>query len=381
MKSGIDKRIKCYMVGGAVRDRLLGLPCHDKDWVVVGSTPEEMISLGFKPVGKDFPVFIHPESSEEYALARTERKVRVGHKGFQFSAEPTVTLEEDLLRRDLTINAMAEDPRQGKIIDPFNGQRDLKAKRLCHVSPAFSEDPLRVLRIARFSAQLQFSVEENTLQLLKNMVQSGELLSLSKDRIWGEFDRALATVAPFNFFEILYRCGALSDLFAELLPLVEKHADGLQNMLKKNTMLTLDNEIILAALTHVLSEEAFATWTSRYPIPRRHQALCRLVLTLHAELLEKTPLSPESLLNILTKIDVFRRPTRFQQFILAMHMVAEMQADSMGIRIQQLQDGAETVAKVGTDSGISVHTSGEAIAVALKEKRLKALRQKMQLGR
>lgn len=207
--------LEVYIVGGAVRDRLLGRPIHDRDWVVVGTTPAQMRARGFQQVGKDFPVFLHPKTHEEYALARTERKRGPGHRGFTCDASPDITLEADLARRDLTINAMAEDA-DGRVIDPFDGASDLAARRLRHVSPAFSEDPLRVFRVARFAAVLGFSTAPETLALMGEMARSGELRSLSAERVWQETEKALRSAQPSAYFSLLGRCQALDDWFAEL---------------------------------------------------------------------------------------------------------------------------------------------------------------------
>jgi tRNA nucleotidyltransferase (CCA-adding enzyme) len=201
--------MKTYVVGGAVRDRLLGLPVQDHDHVVVGATPEDMLAQGFKPVGKDFPVFLHPDSREEYALARTERKTAPGYKGFVFHAEPDVTLEEDLARRDLTINALAQD-ESGALVDPFGGQADLAARVLRHVGPAFAEDPVRVLRVARFAARFpDFRVAEETLALMRLMADNGEVDHLVPERVWQELSRGLMEVRPSRMIEVLHACGAI----------------------------------------------------------------------------------------------------------------------------------------------------------------------------
>lgn len=212
-----------YLVGGAVRDRLLNFPVYDRDWVVVGATPEEMVEQGFRPVGKDFPVFIHPDTGEEYALARTERKSGKGYTGFQYHASPDVTLEQDLIRRDLTINAMAED-NDGRIFDPYHGQQDLQKRLLRHVSPAFAEDPLRVLRVARFAARyahLGFTVADSTLQLMTKLSKTDELQHLTTERVWQEFQRALGEPAPDIFISILHQCHALPVLFPEFSTIAE----------------------------------------------------------------------------------------------------------------------------------------------------------------
>ena len=208
--------MKIYQVGGAVRDRLLGRPVSDRDWVVVGATPQAMLDRGFQPVGKDFPVFLHPDSHEEYALARTERKTAPGYHGFSVHAAPDVTLEQDLSRRDLTINAMAEGP-DGEIIDPCGGQRDLAARCLRHVSPAFAEDPVRILRLARFAARFtDFTVAPETLALMRRMVEAGEVDALVAERVWQEVSRGLMEARPSRMFEVLRDCGALARLAPEL---------------------------------------------------------------------------------------------------------------------------------------------------------------------
>src|SRR4051812_16207697 len=212
--------MKVYTVGGAVRDELLGLPVEDRDYVVVGATPEDMIALGYRPVGKDFPVFLHPETHEEYALARTERKTAPGYHGFQFHAAPDVTLEEDLERRDLTLNAIERD-ENGDLIDPFNGVDDLTAGILRHVSPAFAEDPVRILRVARFAARFGFEIAAETAELMREMVTSGEVDALVPERVWQELSRGLMEERPSRLFEVLRECGALERIAPELAVIFE----------------------------------------------------------------------------------------------------------------------------------------------------------------
>ena len=241
--------METFLVGGAVRDHLLGLEIIDRDWVVVGGTPEQMINMGFKPVGKDFPVFIKPGSGEEYALARTERKTAKGYQGFAFNTSPNITLEEDLERRDLTINAMAQAP-DGSIIDPFNGQTDLKAKTLRHVSDAFIEDPVRILRIARFAARFDFEVADETMQLMKSMVENGEVDALVAERVWAEFHKALSTERPRKFIEVLYDCGALARILPEVhalfgIPQPEQHHPEIDTGI--HTLMVLEQACILSS--------------------------------------------------------------------------------------------------------------------------------------
>jgi len=244
---------KTYLVGGAVRDHLLGLAVYERDYVVVGSTPQALVALGYTQVGKDFPVFLHPKSKEEYALARTERKAGQGHKGFQVHATPGVTLEDDLLRRDLTINAIAQAP-DGQLIDPYGGQRDIQAKLLRHVSQAFSEDPLRVLRTARFAAHLYhlgFSIAPETKNLLLAITQSGELGTLAKERIWQETHKALTSQSPWVYFEVLEVCGALQQLMPSLAELLNRRPHAL-NTLKLLSESSTTTEVRLTGL-HISS--------------------------------------------------------------------------------------------------------------------------------
>ncbi|HUV99258.1 MAG TPA: multifunctional CCA addition/repair protein, partial [Gallionella sp.] len=253
---------KTYCVGGAVRDQLLGLAVQDHDWVVVGSTPEEMVAQGFRPVGKDFPVFLHPKTHEEYALARTERKTARGYQGFAVYAAPDVTLEQDLLRRDFTINAIAQDA-DGKLIDPHNGIADLRAGILRHVSTAFAEDPVRILRAARFAARFGFSIAPDTLTLMRDMVNNGEVDALVAERVWQELSRGLMEKTPSRFFETLRSCGALARIIPEVdalfgVPQPEKHHPEIDCGI--HTMLVVDDaarhgyplETRYAALTHDL---------------------------------------------------------------------------------------------------------------------------------
>ena len=255
---------RVYCVGGSVRDRLLGLPVQDHDWVVVGSTPEEMVVQGFQPVGRDFPVFLHPQTHEEYALARTERKTARGYQGFAVYAAPDVTLEQDLLRRDFTINAIAQDS-DGKLIDPHNGIADLRAGILRHVSPAFGEDPVRILRAARFAARFGFAIAPETMQLMRDMVGSGEVDALVAERVWQELARGLMEKKPSRFFETLRSCGALAKIIPEVdalfgVPQPEKYHPEIDCGI--HTMLVVDDaarhdytlEVRFAALTHDLGK-------------------------------------------------------------------------------------------------------------------------------
>ncbi|NOX91180.1 MAG: multifunctional CCA addition/repair protein, partial [Gammaproteobacteria bacterium] len=259
--------MEIYLVGGAVRDTLLGLEPKEHDWVVVGATPEQLESQGYKQVGKDFPVFLHPKTHEEYALARTERKTAPGYHGFAIHAAPDVTLEEDLLRRDLTVNAIAQTA-DGQLIDPFNGQQDLADKRLRHVSPAFSEDPIRILRVARFAARfahLGFNIAPETGELMRDMVNAGEVDALVAERVWTETERALGEKNPARFFEVLRDCGALEKLFPEIerlfgVPQPEKHHPEIDTgvhtlmVLEQAARLSADTRVRFAALVHDLGK-------------------------------------------------------------------------------------------------------------------------------
>ena len=348
--------MKTYLVGGAVRDKLLGLPVKDRDWVVVGATPEKMLQLGYQQVGRDFPVFLHPQSKQEYALARTERKSGKGYKGFEVFATPQVTLEEDLLRRDLTINALAES-ESGELIDPYGGQADLEARILRHVSPAFAEDPLRVLRVARFAARfadLGFRVAPETMALMKEITHSGELTHLVPERIWQEMHAALSTAAPHVFFGLLRDCGALVVLMGELEALfgvpqpAHFHPEidtGIHTfmVLQQAALLSQDPVVRFAALVHDLGKgttprEIWPSHTGheersavlignigeRLRIPNEYLELGILVSRFHTRCHRATRHSAGELLETLEHVDAFRRPDRFEQFLLA------CEADSRG---------------------------------------------------
>ncbi len=339
--------MEIYQVGGAVRDTLLGLPVTDHDWVVVGATPQEMEARGFKLVGADFPVFLHPETHEEYALARTERKTAPGYKGFSVHAAPDVTLEDDLKRRDLTINAIAmrED---GALIDPFHGVADLKNKTLRHVSPAFAEDPVRILRVARFAARFtDFNIADATLELMRTMVANGEVDALVPERVWTELERALGEIKPSRFFEVLRDCGALAKLFPEIERLygvpqpAQYHPEidtGIHVMLvlDQAARLSNDTQVRFAALLHDLgkgatpkeewprhigheqrSVELVKALCTRFRAPNEHRDLAVLVARHHGDCHRADELRPATLLEKLEALDAARRPERFEQFLLA----------------------------------------------------------------
>ncbi len=303
--------MQIYEVGGAVRDRLLGLPIRDRDWVVVGSTPADMEALGFKPVGRDFPVFLHPETHEEYALARTERKVAPGYHGFQFHADASVTLEQDLLRRDLTINAMAADA-SGAVIDPYGGQADLRAGLLRHVSPAFAEDPVRILRVARFAARFGFRVADETCALMRAMVAAGEVDALVPERVWQEFAKGLLEARPARFFAVLAESAALEVCLPGCAPCADENSAVVLGLQRAADLgLGLAPRIAVLALC-VAAVEPLA---ARLRWPAALQDLARLCVQ-QGEVLRTAawlPGSGEALLQLIEKADAVRRPQRLEE--------------------------------------------------------------------
>ncbi|TQP26124.1 multifunctional CCA addition/repair protein [Vibrio cholerae] len=340
--------MQIYLVGGAVRDQLLQLPVYDRDWVVVGSSPQAMLAAGFQAVGKDFPVFLHPNSKEEHALARTERKTGVGYTGFACHYAPDVTLEDDLLRRDLTINAMAQDG-SGQLIDPYGGQRDLAAKVLRHVSPAFVEDPLRVLRVARFAAKLHhlgFTVAEETMQLMAKIAQSGELQHLTAERVWQEWHKSLSTHHPEVFLQVLRDCGALAVVLPEIdrlfgVPQPEKwHPEidtGIHTFMvaKQAAQLSDSLPVRFAAQVHDLGKGVTppSEWPShklhchtglniieslceRIRVPNEFRDLALAVCAQHSNIHRADELKPATKLKVLGLLDVWRKPERLEQVLL-----------------------------------------------------------------
>jgi len=304
--------VKAYVVGGAVRDELLGLPVQDRDYVVVGATPEEMSAAGFRPVGRDFPVFLHPQTQEEYALARTERKSGRGYKGFTVYAAPDVTLEQDLARRDLTINAIAKAP-DGALIDPFHGQKDLKAGVLRHVSEAFAEDPVRILRVARFAARFGFRVADETMALMRSMVASGETGHLVPERVWREFAKGLAEPEPGRMFEVLEACGLRPALLPELQQLPKTFSGPLP--------------VRFALLCWPLNEAEIQALCDRLKVPSDERELALLARRCQGLL---NAARPGEFLDLFKRADAFRRPERFAVFLEAAG-VASSGFDSMKI--------------------------------------------------
>ncbi|MDD2721445.1 MAG: multifunctional CCA addition/repair protein [Gallionella sp.] len=340
----MNGRARIYCVGGAVRDRLLGLPVKDHDWVVVGSTPEEMVAEGYQPVGRDFPVFLHPDTHEEYALARTERKTARGYKGFAVYATPDVTLEQDLLRRDFTVNAIAEDG-DGRLIDPHNGMADLKAGVLRHVSDAFGEDPVRILRAARFAARFGFAIAPETLTLMREMVANGEVDALVPERVWQELARGLMEAQPSRFFETLRSCGALARIMPEVdalfgVPQPEKYHPEIDCGI--HTLMVVDDaarhghplEVRFAALAHDLGKGN----TPKDRLPRhighevrgvglaqslaarlRATGECRdlalLAARYHSDIHHAMELRADTIVRLFQSADAWRRPERFVQLV------------------------------------------------------------------
>ena len=307
--------MKTYVVGGAVRDELLGLPVQDRDHVVVGATPEEMVRQGFKPVGKDFPVFLHPATQEEYALARTERKSGRGYKGFTVHAAPEVTLEDDLRRRDLTINAMAR-AADGTLIDPFGGKKDLEAGVLRHVSSAFAEDAVRILRVARFAARFAFKVHEETLQLMRDMVASGEADALVPERVWQEFSKGLMENRPDLMFQVLERCGLRKKLFPEIRMLPRAFSGSLP--------------VRFALLAFPLDESEASALCERLKAPNEVSELAAAASRNRERLHAAHGASPGELLELLKRSDAFRRPERFRDLLEAARL-AGLQPDTSRI--------------------------------------------------
>ncbi len=397
-----------YLVGGAVRDQLLGLPVSERDWVVVGATPAQLRSEGYTPVGQDFPVFLHPESGEEYALARTERKSGVGYGGFTFHTSPDVTLEQDLLRRDLTVNAMAMDA-EGGLIDPYGGQRDLQARILRHVSPAFVEDPLRVLRVARFAARYAsqgFVVAPETLALMAELADSGELQALTAERVWKEISRALMEPRPEVFIRVLRECGALAQLLPEVdalfgVPQPAPHhpeidtGEHLLLVLAQTAQLDLPLPARWACLLHDLGKgltssehwpkhhghetkglKAVKAANQRFKVPRECQELALLTCEYHTHCHRALELRPQTLLKLFKAFDIYRRPERFELFLGA------CEADARGrLGLEQqpypqadyLRQAARLAREVSIQPLLEQGLQGAELGKALERQRLDVL--------
>ena len=406
----MSREPKIYCVGGAVRDRLLGLAVQDHDWVVVGSTPEQMVAQGFRPVGKDFPVFLHPQTHEEYALARTERKTARGYQGFAVYAAPDVTLEQDLLRRDFTINAIAQEVdgnlADGKLIDPHNGVADLRAGILRHVSAAFSEDPVRILRAARFAARFGFAVAPETLALMRDMVTDGEADALVAERVWQELARSLMEKAPSRFFETLRSCGALAKIIPEVdalfgVPQPEKYHPEIDCGI--HTMLVVDDaarhdyplEVRYAALTHDLgkattpkdilprhighelrSVELVKNLSQRLRASGECSDLALLAARYHGDIHRARELRAETVIKLFQSADAWRRPERFAHLLQACAADArgrtghEQDAYPQADYLLQLLAAARAV-----DAGeiAKQYTESNAIAAAIQQARIRAI--------
>jgi len=393
-----------------VRDRLLDRPHVERDFVVVGATPEELLALGYRPVGKDFPVFLHPDTGEQYALARTERKTGPGYHGFATRFSPDVTLEQDLARRDLTINAMAQT-ESGEVIDPHGGRRDLEARLLRHVSPAFVEDPLRVLRVARFAARfapLGFTVAPETLQLMRAIVDSGEMAALVPERVWVETERALGEASPVAYFEVLRACGALAAVFPEVdvlfgvpqppkwHPEIDTGVHTLQ-VLEVAAELSPDTTVRFAALVHDVGkgltpredwprhighEESGARLieriAARLRVPNEHRELAVLVARHHARVHRVAEQRPGTVLELLERTDAFRRRERFERLLLA------CEADARGrgpeLRARPYPQAAWLRAALAAAAGVRLppevleRDPGPVIAERLHAARIEAIR-------
>jgi tRNA nucleotidyltransferase (CCA-adding enzyme) len=402
--------MRVYEVGGAVRDALLGLPVTERDWVVVGSSADELLAKGFRRVGKDFPVFLHPKTGEEYALARTERKTAPGYTGFAFDAAPTVTLEQDLQRRDLTINAIART-EAGELVDPWSGRADLEARVLRHVSPAFREDPLRVLRVARFAARfasLGFTIAEATLELMREIVAAGEMEALRAERVWQETAKALATERPDVFFATLRECRALERVFPEVdalfgVPQPEHwHPEvdtGVHVLmaLRMAARLSPSPPVRFAVLTHDLgkattpaellprhhgheqrSEDLLARLCERLPVPNRFRDLALLVARHHGVVHKAGELKPQTVLRLIMAADGLRQPDRFDEMLLACEADArgrkglEERAYPQADRLRTALRAARSVdaGKVKAERNVD----GEALGKALHDERLAAIK-------
>lgn len=360
--------MQIYLVGGAVRDKLLGLPVHERDYVVVGESPESMLAAGFQAIGKEFPVFLHPKTKEEYALARTERKVSKGYKGFEFFADPSVTLEQDLLRRDLTINAIAEDDA-GHLHDPYDGQRDLQQKILRHVSPAFAEDPVRVLRIARFAAKLPtFSVDPKTNQLMHDMVVAGEVDALVAERVWKELVRALQQIAPWRFFAVLADCGALEKLFAGICTL-----DRLQSLYQQAQAVKAAPESYYALLWEPDAEASVRACNRRYKVPKTFAEFALLIqkhfYKWQALLAE---LNAESIMALLGALDAYRRPERFEQFLQTCALQANGKSQSLNDLLLRALKACQAI---DNQALLAQGLKGPDFAKALQAERLRCIRE------
>lgn len=401
--------MQIYLVGGAVRDRLLGLPARERDWVVVGAAKGELEARGYRLVGRSFPVYLHPETQEEYALARTESKTGPGYRGFEIDANQNVTLEQDLERRDLTINAMAED-EQGRLIDPFNGRRDIEQRVLRHVSDAFPEDPVRVLRVARFAAryqQLGFTIAEETMQLMRKMVTDGEIDALIPERVWRESETALSEVRPDVFFEVLREAGALKIVYPELdalfgIPQPERWHPEIDT--GKHVMMALREaarqktnvEVRFAVLVHDLGKATTPSHVlpkhcgheersvglirdlcRRLAIPNRYRDLAIPVARYHGLCHKVAELRPATILKILEAIDAFRRPDRLDDFLAACEADARGRRGREEISYDQahrMRMALAAAAKITAQPFVEQELTAEALGEAIRMARISAIK-------
>ena len=397
-----------YLVGGAVRDQLLDEPWHEHDWVVVGATPEQLLQAGFRPVGQDFPVFLHPKTGEEYALARTERKSGQGYGGFTFHATPEVTLEEDLQRRDLTINAMAKDD-DGNIIDPYGGQQDIQSRLLRHVSPAFAEDPLRVLRVARFAARyapLGFSVADETMALMRELAESGELKALTAERSWKEISRAVMESRPDVFIRVLRDCGALAELLPEVdclfgVPQPEAHHPEIDTgehvllVLQQAAQMQLPLPARWACLLHDLGKgrtperfwpkhhgheksglAAVKAVNQRSKAPRECQELALLTCEYHTHCHRALELKPGTLVKVFKAFDIYRRPERFELFLGACEADARGRTglqDRDYPQADYLRGAAEAARSADVQTLLAQGLQGAELGRAMEKERLRLI--------
>ncbi|MCU7837260.1 MAG: multifunctional CCA addition/repair protein [gamma proteobacterium symbiont of Taylorina sp.] len=404
--------MQIYKVGGAVRDKLLHRKVVDNDYVVVGATIEEMLAAGYKPIGKDFPVFLHPQSHDEYALARTERKVAKGYHGFEFYADSHVSLEEDLIRRDLTINAIAED-EHGKLYDPYHGIDDINHRILRHISQAFAEDPLRVLRVARFAARYAeygFSIADETMTMMQCLVDNDEVDALVAERVWQEVDKALSDNNPWIFFKVLRQCGALARLFPELERLFgvpqspQWHPEidtGVHTLMVLEQASRLSDKAVVrfAALLHDLGKGT--TPSSEWPkhiahesrgvplvealcqrlkVPRHYSALALLVTEFHLNYHRIEELKPATIVKLFSRLDAFRRPERFEDFLLACEADAKGRLgfeNSSAEKTQRFRDFFQAANQVKTQEIIAQGYKGMEIAEQLRIKRIAAVKKEL----
>ncbi len=362
--------MKIYRVGGSVRDEMLGLSVTDRDYVVVGATPEALVDKGFRPVGKDFPVFLHPVTQEQYALARTERKTAPGYKGFAFHAAPDVTLEQDLARRDFTINAMAVDDA-GQLIDPYHGADDIKTKVLRHVGPAFGEDPVRILRGARFAARFGFTIAPETMALMHAIVNSGEADALVPERVWQELARGLMEARPVEMLHVLDACGALATALPELTPF----RAGARNVaaLAQAAALDLSLPVRFAALTGTFDLARLAQLAERVRVPNDCRELAQVYLRHAQALANAATLDATGLAELIQSADGLRQEARFMSLIAVAHLFAGGTPAAVKLAGKHLR-AAQTAARA-VDAGAVArqHTQPQAIAAAVKAARVAAI--------